>query len=514
MSFEVLQRADRRMRMRAKVHARRSTDVVAPRPPGSLLDFVPRVSPRFRAPTHLADLARAIERGVGGERVRACFSVPVRHGKTSLIQHAIPWILARDPTRSILYVSYSHGFAKKQTGKAREIAERWGVPLGSTKRRDEWTTRAGGQVKAAGIGGQITGEGFTDIFVDDPHKNRAEAESRIVREGVIEAFFSDIYTRLDPRGTSYYVVHARWNVNDLIGVLSRLDPYPFERHNAPALDAEGRALAPWLFDVAQLEELRETLGPYTWASLYQGEPRPRGGALFYEPAFVTQIATPESYRIAIGLDLATSTRSRADHNAAVVLRKDLAQGTIDILDAVRARGTIADRFRDSTIVDEGFARQVVRLLYLYPDANLYMFAADSELGTVQLFERMLADLLDRDVKITTFKITRDKFNRAQPYAADWNRGRVRMLGRKSVSIEVDGARVEAPHVDVVDAADRDGRNRHGWQSWLVPEHTEFTGVPGQEDDGVDAAVAAHAGLEDDGSTSLEEAMESAGRITW
>lgn len=484
--------------MRALRERRVSTG--ATQDPGPLLDFVPRVTRAFRAPTHLATLAHAIERGQAAPgSVRATFSVPVRHGKTSLVHHGIAWLLAKDPWRSILYVSYAHGFAAKQAGKAKEIAIRAGVrTIG--RRKDEWTTRAGGLVKAAGIGGQITGEGFTDVFVDDPHKNRAEAESRMIREGVVEAFFNDVFTRRDPRGTNFYVIHARWHPSDLIGVLTHLDSHPFEEHNAPALSDAGEPLAPWLFDVEQLEELRDTLGPYVWASLYQGRPRPRGGALFVEPT-LARLSTPAEYRIAIGIDLARTARTRSDHNAAVVMRKDLARTTIDVLEATRVRGTLTDRVRGDELVDAGFVRELVRLLLVYPGAQLCMYALLLEEPLVRLLERILSSALGFDVAVQMLPIAGDKYLRAQPYAASWNAGRVRIPGRATVRDQ--DADADAPD---------EGRNRDGWQHAFVSEHVEFTGVRGEEDDQVDAGAAAHDWLMQDEGTSLAEAMRAAGRI--
>lgn len=81
-----------------------------------------------------------------------CISVPPRHGKTTTILYAIAWLLARDPTLTVLYVSYGHGFAAKQVRKIREIAISIGLRMGDVRRRDEWTTLEGGGVKAAGIG--------------------------------------------------------------------------------------------------------------------------------------------------------------------------------------------------------------------------------------------------------------------------------------------------------------------------------------------------------------------------
>lgn len=501
---------ERMRRVRRKVRAMRRSRAVELGDPGPFLDFIPQVSPRFRRPDHLAELASAVERGItfdGGTGVRECFSYPVRHAKTTTIKHAIPYILRKDPTRAILYVSYAHGFASKQTAAAQDLAVRAGIALGKVRRRDEWSTSAGGFVKAAGIGGQITGEGFTDIFIDDPHKNRAEAESRIIREGVIEAAFNDVFTRLDPRGTNIYVAHARWNVNDLIGVLSRLEGRKFARHNRPAIDANGNPLAPWLFSRQQLEELRDMLGPYVWASLYQGEPRPRSGALFKDATYTADMRAPARYRVAIGLDLAWSKRTRADHNAAAVLRKNLDSSVFDVLEAQRARGLIMDHVAGREIVDEGFARVVVRLLHEHPEATLWMYAAENEGPLVQLFERILRDIdpdLGPRATINVLPITKDKHARAQPYAVSWNGGRVRIPGRSQLSTGEGRRRREADHLETEEQDE--WRNRDGWQHQFVVEHHEFTGADGEENDQVDAAVAAHDGLSDGQGTSLVEAM--------
>jgi hypothetical protein len=102
---------------------------------------------------------------------------------------------------------------------------------------------------------------------------------------------------------------------------------------------------------------------------------------------------------------------------------------------VRSRGTFTDRsqaYEDAsgetkrTIVDEGFVRQVARLVLEYPDATLVMYAQDAELPTLELFERELTARLralepkHKAVRIIEMPATSDKYMRAQRYAATWN----------------------------------------------------------------------------------------------
>lgn len=479
--MESIARVTKLRREREKVRAARKPPTNERRDPGPLLKLVPKASPSLREPEHLALFAEGIERSMR-EQVELCCSVPPRHGKTTLVVHAMVWILLKDPTAQVLYCSYAHGFAAKQVRKAYRIAQRMGLRFGDTKRRDEWNTAEGGFVKAAGMGGQITGEGFTHIFVDDPHKNRAEAESRQIRERVIEGFRDDVYTRQDPRGTSVFVIHTRWHEDDLTGVLTRSAndndedaARPFEHINLRALAAndngETIALAPKLFSVERLLKIKSRVGEYGWASLYMGSPRPRGGALFTGAVLLEELDHQSSYRFAIGVDLARTARTRSDWNAAVVMRLDLRTNLIDVVEVVREQGVLADKVRDGEI-EEGFARRLHDLQQRYPGASTLMYTGRAE---DQLLE-LLARLERYPCRVEGRLAPSDKHDRAQPYAAGWNEGRVR-CPRKAA-----------------------------WTNRFVSEHVAFTGLKGGRDDMVDAAAAAFdalAVLE----TSLEEAMK-------
>lgn len=472
MQLAGLNKASRILRMRARAERLRPVPTTRSRitSTGTLLELVPQVSPHLHEPTHLKPIADACE-DVLDKRVELCVSVPPRHGKTTLLLHLIAWVLLRDPTATILYASYAHGFAAKQVRKAMKIAQRAGVALGDVRRRDEWTTAEGGGVKACGVGGQITGEGFRLIIVDDPHKNRAEAESRRIRERVIDGFLADIYTRQDPRGTSVLVVHTRWHEGDLIGHLTRPggsdegDVRPFRLVNLAAIDSRGRALAPRLFDVARLRQIRARVGEFAWASLYDGSPRPKGGLLFGDVTLVEELEDGGSYRYAIGIDIAHTARTRSDWNVAVVMRRDTRTGMIDVVHVERHQGTLTDRVEGRGAepihdkIDEGFLRKLHALTVAYPAAPVSMYCAKDETLIVGLVARH-----DRyPIRIRATVVEKDKWTRAQPYAGAWNDspGRVR-LPRKA-----------------------------RWVSEFVQEHVAFTGAKGERDDQVDAAASAY-----------------------
>jgi hypothetical protein len=77
-----------------------------------------------------------------------------------------------------------------------------------------------GGLVAAGVGGGITGLSADLLIIDDPIKNREEAESEARRNLVDDWYRSSAYTRLSPWG-AIVLFHTRWHPDDLAGRLLR-----------------------------------------------------------------------------------------------------------------------------------------------------------------------------------------------------------------------------------------------------------------------------------------------------
>lgn len=436
------------------------------------MDFVPWCSPTtrdgrpvHRAPTHLGRVVDVLER-ILVEQVEMAFSVPPRHGKSTLLLYTIAWLLSIDPTKRILYVCANKTLAEKQTKKAKRYALRAGIEIGDTNRKDFWETREGGCVRSCGIDQPPIGEGFDLVIVDDPHLNRAEAESRVIRDKIVESFLDDFYTRQEPGavGTSFIVVHTRWHEDDLIGSITRAsedkEVEPFKLINLPAINDKGEALAPDLWPVAKLKKWAATLGPYGWASLFMGSPKPRGGRLFGDAHLCEEV--PSSGVYTIGIDLTGTARTRSDWNALVVLLRE--DGHPDklpryyVVDARHAQGRLTDFVsRDDKSIDAGFARTIHTVQQVYPGARTAMYAASNESKTLEL----LAGLADTPVYVEERPAIRDKWQRAQPFAMAWNAGRVYVPR-------------QAP-----------------WASAFIGELCGFSGKHGDRDDFVDAGATAY-----------------------
>lgn len=135
------------------------------------------------------------------------------------------------------------------------------------------------------------------LIIDDPIKGTAEAHSKAYRDSIWERWTSDLYSRLEPPYL-VLVLHTRYHEDDFIGRLNSTDyagdPASWEKINFPAIaesaDVLGRnpgepLLSPLLEEtveeaLARWLDVKETVGAYYWASLFQQHPAPSKGAIF------------------------------------------------------------------------------------------------------------------------------------------------------------------------------------------------------------------------------------------
>lgn len=400
-----------------------------------LLEFIPRISPHLEAPHHLAPVVEALERALH-EPVRAVISTPPQHGKSTVLLHALAWLLRQQPRRQA-YVTYAAQFARDQMFTALQIARQAGLELISES-LDRWRTEQGGGVVATGIGGPLTGYAVDGVLiVDDYVKNRAEAESPTVRNRTWQWFTSTALTRVHP-GASVVVVATRWHPDDLAGRLIREG---WEWVNLPAIDEHGQPLWPQRRPLEWLEAQRRQIGEYDWHALYMGQPRQRGGTLFREPTYYDRLPE-DGYRRARGFDLAYSARQSADYS--VILTGRYAGGVLYLEDCWRAQ-----------VEAPVFARRAAM-----DSSPMYIYAHGVERGAVDLFRR------DHRLPIVMRDASRagDKFTRAQRAIAAWNEGRIRVPR-------------SAP-----------------WLEPFLGELAAFTGLGDEHDDQVDALAALWDGL--------------------
>jgi len=382
-----------------------------------LADFIVRVSPHRPPPRHLRTLVAAIERA-RWERSRILLSMPPRHGKTITILHGLAWWIQQSPADTCAYVSYSDRQALSKSRICRTMAGIAGVntSTGDSSAASEWRTREGGGLIAAGAMAGITGQGVHGLMVvDDPYKNREEADSSIIREKIWETFNEVVFTRLE--GASVIVCHTRWHPDDMIARLIEMGGW--QHINLAAIAEEddqlkrpvGAALWPDMFDVAQLQSIRSQIGEWSFSALYQGHPRPRGHALFNSEHYHEDDKL-NGHRLIIYADPAASEKTTADYGVMMCMAvKGFGdQQTAKVLDLWRGQVTVPD---------------FVRRLRSFQEHHGGVPVHVESVGGFKAVPQLLRELDNtHKLAVEEDQPKGDKFQRAQAVAAAWNEGRV------------------------------------------------------------------------------------------
>lgn len=389
------------------------------------------------------------------ETIRAVIACPPQHGKTTLAIHGLVWGLIQRPGLAHAYVSYSASIAQEKLFTARLLAER--VGLSGRFTLEKWLLDNGSQVRAVGVDGPLTGHAVNGLLlVDDYLKSRLEAESPTVRRKILLWFRSVASTRLHP-GASCLVICTRWHPDDLGGELIREG---WQSVILPAISEDGTALWPERRPLEFLLQQRRQIGEPDWWALYQGQPRPREGAIFR--GVFTYTTPPDEGRTVIGLDFAYSAKTSADWSAAVALRQH--EGKTYVLEVIREH-----------VLPHTFAALLLELRQRYPRAEFVAGIASTERGTTALLRS--AGLRVREVVLKA-----DKWARAQRCAAAWSDGRILVPERT------------AP-----------------WVEPFLTEVLNFTGVGDKHDDQVDALTVGFSALDDQ---RIKIAPAVAGSRTW
>lgn len=430
------------------------------------LTAIPQLKEKgYVAPTQLRPLLDELEKIQRGEEVRIVCHTPPRGGKSETLLASISWLLERHLDWELAYCSYNAQQARSKAYRARDWAKSMGIPI-TLDNLTEWRTKKGGGCIARGVGEGITGQGADVIFVDDPVKNRVEAESPVIRERTWNWFNEAVYTRGNPSSAkrpkprSIIVNMARWHTDDLAG---RLIKQGWKYICLPALTevlgtngqptGEERSFWPEYWPASVLAQTRKQLGPYSFASLYQGAPRPRGGAVFEDVWIYDEMPSRITY--GIGIDLAYSKKTASDWSVAVVMAKAEFPERQDDGNIKRVGYYyVVDVIRRQVKAPE-FTATLKFLLATYPGARMRWYGSGIETEGVASFMRPKLPRLE------ALSATADKFIRAQRYAAQWNDGKVLLPG-----------------------------DERDWLDQFIDEHRDFTGINDISDDVIDASVAA------------------------
>jgi predicted phage terminase large subunit-like protein len=196
----------------------------------SMAHFVSYTYPNYKAAWYHKVICSKLDDWVEGKIKRLMVFTPPRHGKSSLASERLPaYILGRRPQSNIIFASYGQELANRMSRKVRECMRstkylrvfphtnvggvRQRLYKGQNNERfavQEWETAQGGGQRSVGIGAGTTGYGCHYGIIDDPHKDRASAESATLRQGTIDWYNTVFYTRLAPQAR-ILIIQTRWH---------------------------------------------------------------------------------------------------------------------------------------------------------------------------------------------------------------------------------------------------------------------------------------------------------------
>lgn len=288
----------------------------------------------------LAYILSGGKEGIG----RLMVFMPPRYWKTLLVSRLFPaYALGRFPDLQVITTSYSGKMAFKNSRNARDFVmhPKYDALFGElslmpgpvqepvkisrdVQAVEEWRLAKPyrGGSWAAGAGGSITGEGAHLFDIDDPFKDRKDADSETKRNDLWD-WYNDVadtrletggaivipQTRWHPDGLSGRLLKEqatnpladRWTVLSLMGIweppdvpegmdfeafhLTKLENGVWVDDRDPVGRVVGEALWPE-FQSAKKMRAKQSVSPYTFASLYQQQPYLRSGGLFQEEYFV------------------------------------------------------------------------------------------------------------------------------------------------------------------------------------------------------------------------------------
>ena len=432
-------------------------------PTETLLEFIPRVSPNREAPVHLKPYLDVLE-SAPGAGLKIVFAAPPQHGKTESTSHALVRWLLRHPELRYAYATYNDERTQRVSRNALDIATRADLSL-KVSNLGLWKTSIGGQLLWTSVNGGFTGEPVDGaVIVDDPTKDRKEAESATIRQNHKDWYHGTVESRVHP-GASILVMATRWHADDLPGYLIREQGFRYINLKAIAdIDRPpgdnrqvGEALWPHhancpptckMHRPLEFLQERQRGNPWNFAALFQGQPRPRGGALFKDATYYTELPV-RGFRVLYGCDLAYSEKSHADFSVLVELWvvPPETEGGKPLIYVVNVDRKQVDAPSFALTLKARHSQRAGRILWI---------ASGTELGAAAFIKKSGVPLVTRDPG------GRDKFARAQGTAELWNLGRILV------------------------PADSEA---HPWVDIFVDEICNFTGVKDPTDDQVDALVS-------------------------
>jgi len=259
----------------------------------NILGFATAVYPGFKIGPHHRRLAKIFEDVIAGEKKRVIINIAPRHGKSEFSSYLFPaYFLGKFPEKKIIMGTHTAGLSEDFGRRVRNLieSEEYNEIFPSTqiaedqKAAGKWSTSAGGQYYAAGVGGALAGRGADLFVIDDPHSEQdVKTNSRLAFDTAWSWFQTGPLQRLMPGG-AIIVIMTRWSLLDLTGKLidyqtKNPEAIPWEIVELPAILPSGKSLWPEQWPIESLEKTKASLDPKYWNAQYMQQPTSDNSAI-------------------------------------------------------------------------------------------------------------------------------------------------------------------------------------------------------------------------------------------
>lgn len=307
-----------------------------------LINFVCYVNKDYEPNWHHILFCRYLEKWVNREISRLAIFVPPQHGKSEIVSRLLPaYIFGKYPDAHVMSASYG---ASLSTAMNRDLqrymdSEEYLAVFPETRlfgenirtmAKGSWLRNSDefevvgrkGYYRCAGVGGGLTGRNYDYGIIDDPIKDRAEADSPVDRASKIGWYATVFRTRRRDDTSGILITQTRWHEADLSGHLLTLSessteadqwtvvslPGVCENPEDEAKQIEKVGLIPvrgrdpvneneirvrevgealWSkcrgkpkFDEKSLSTTKASISAYNWSALYRQKPTIAEGAIF------------------------------------------------------------------------------------------------------------------------------------------------------------------------------------------------------------------------------------------
>lgn len=294
---------------------------------------------RWIPANHLLFVCSRIQTFVERETTRPydilLLQMPPQHGKSQSVTETLPsWYLGKYPYKRIIEASYNDTFAQKFGRRNREKIKQFGkqifgIELSKVKDSNEefeLSNNVGGMI-SRGIMSGITGNPANLIIIDDPIKNREEADSETYRDKIWDEWQNSIKTRC-AAGCKIIVIMTRWHEDDLAGRIIANEQcevinLPCEAEENDVLGRiPGQALFPEIGkDDSWKDEFKKTYqtieGSRAWLALFQGRPKAQEGNMLKESWWKYYDELPTMITTIMSID---ASFKDGDHNDATCIQ--------------------------------------------------------------------------------------------------------------------------------------------------------------------------------------------------